>query len=77
MFFPISEANLQSSQPSVHPAPPVPSIDSTPMSSAIPSLLLLGLMFVVIWRKTTHAQQQSLEQQRALLERIWEMSPRK
>lgn len=77
-FFNLTEADFYSSQSSVSPIRQVSPIDRFQMPlETFSSVILLSLAFGIIWSKKHRVRQQRLNQQRALLERIWEMSPSK
>lgn len=75
IFLQISQANLHSSEASTQPSTSSDLIHMPP--ETLPSIILLILALGIVWHKKRQAQRQSLVHQRAMLERIWEMSHRK
>lgn len=76
MPIPISEFPLSAYQSSVQQASNSSVFASVSLpSQALPAVILLGCMMGIVWWRKHRLRQQMLHQQRALLERLWEMSP--
>jgi hypothetical protein len=78
MPIPISEFSLSTYQSSVQQTSSSSIVEAVSIPSQTwPAVILLGCVMGIVWWRKRHRHQQRLNQQRALLERLWEMSPSK